>query len=223
MQFFEKIQALRKDRGLSQESFAERIGVSRQAVAKWESGESLPEIDKLMLISDFFMVSIDSLVKDSQACSSHAAPVDLPHDAVVAFLLRAKKATYAGHGGETTPSRPSSHDLAYQEGDLRYYDTYLGGLMFAGEEALWKGDVPVWSMNYVGRTLDDLFSGDFLKEALSHASADLPYRGPRLYKNGDYTYHCFVNGSFDWYEGTEEIFAGDRKVFECRFHGGSIR
>ena len=82
MQFFEKIQALRKDRGLSQESFAERIGVSRQAVAKWESGESLPEIDKLMLISDFFMVSIDSLVKDSQACSSHAAPVDLPQAAI---------------------------------------------------------------------------------------------------------------------------------------------
>ena len=223
MQFFEKIQALRKERGLSQETFAERVGVSRQAVAKWESGESLPEIDKLMLISDFFMVSIDSLVKDSQSCSSHAAPVDLPHDAVVGFLLRAKRATYAGHGAETTPSRPGSHDLAYREGDLRYYDTYLGGLMFAGEEALWKGDVPVWSMNYVGRTLDDLFSGDFLKEALSRASADLPYRGPRLYKNGDYTYHCLVDGSFDWYEGMEEIFAGDRKVYECRFHGGSIR
>ncbi|MBR6442317.1 MAG: hypothetical protein IKS46_01410, partial [Clostridia bacterium] len=65
----------------------------------------------------------------------------------VEFLIRAKQATYAGKGAETAPSRVKSHDLVYREGDLMYYDTYLGGEKFAGEEALWISEVPCWSMN----------------------------------------------------------------------------
>ncbi len=64
MNFAEKLQKLRKERGMSQENFADVIGVSRQAVSKWESGQSYPEIDKLVLISNLFNVSIDSLIKD---------------------------------------------------------------------------------------------------------------------------------------------------------------
>ena len=55
---------------------------------------------------------------------------------IVSFLIRAKRATYAGKGAETTPSRTGSHDLVYRENNLMYYDTYLGGDRFAGEEAL---------------------------------------------------------------------------------------
>ena len=58
-------------------------------------------------------------------------------DEVIEFLMRAKRATYAGKGAETVPSRPESHDLEYREGELRYIDTYLGGAQFAGEEAVW--------------------------------------------------------------------------------------
>ena len=100
------------------------------------------------------------------------------------FLIRAKKATYAGKGAETAPSRVKSHDLAYREGDYLYYDTYLGGEKFAGEEALWIADVPFWSMNYVGRVTGQPFSGDFLKEALLHVPEDKPYRGPQEYLSG---------------------------------------
>ena len=87
---------------------------------------------------------------------------------IVSFLIRAKQATYAGKGAETAPSRTGSHDLVYRENNLMYYDTYLGGDRFAGEEALWISDVPYWSMNYVGRVTGSPFSGDFLKEALLH-------------------------------------------------------
>ncbi len=69
---------------------------------------------------------------------------------IIDFLIRAKKATYAGKGPEETPSRPGSHDLKYSEGDLMYLDTYLGGGKFAGEEALWISGTPLWSMNYAG-------------------------------------------------------------------------
>jgi hypothetical protein len=47
------------------------------------------------------------------------------NDELISFLLRAKKATYAGHGAEVVSSRPASHDLFYAENDLTYIDTYL--------------------------------------------------------------------------------------------------
>lgn len=86
---------------------------------------------------------------------------------VIQFLLRAKRATYAGKGLESISTRPKSHDLEYVENGLKYIDTYLGGEKFTGEEALWKNDVPFWSMNYCGRVIAEGFNGDFLKEALS--------------------------------------------------------
>ncbi len=55
---------LRKKNNLSQEELAEKIGVSRQAISKWESGTSLPEIEKLISLSEYFNVSIDYLVKE---------------------------------------------------------------------------------------------------------------------------------------------------------------
>jgi hypothetical protein len=68
----------------------------------------------------------------------------------VQFLIRAKQNTYAGHGSDVAPSRTASHDLRYEEGDFAYYDTYLGGLKFVGEEAVWVKGKPVWGMNYYG-------------------------------------------------------------------------
>lgn len=64
MAFTEKLQKLRKSNGMSQENLAEAVGVSRQAVSKWESGQSYPEMDKLIAISELFQISLDSLVKD---------------------------------------------------------------------------------------------------------------------------------------------------------------
>lgn len=142
---------------------------------------------------------------------------------IIPFLLRAKKATYAGKGPETTPTRPGSHDLAFREGNLLYLDSYLGGERFAGEEAVWADGAPVWSMNYAGRVTGQPFSGDFLKEALLHAPADMPYRGPALYESGDYAYRCEVAGDFAWFQGRERIAFRGQEIYECFFHGGLIR
>ena len=142
---------------------------------------------------------------------------------IVSFLIRAKQATYAGKGAETASSRTGSHDLVYRENNLMYYDTYLGGEKFAGEEALWISDVPYWSMNYVGRVTGSPFSGDFLKEALLHVPEEMPYRGPEKYVNGDYTYSCSVGGDFDWFQGKETISYCGKQIYECFYHGGLIR
>lgn len=62
----EKIYALRRKSGLSQEQLAEKIGVSRQAISKWEGGLSTPELDKLKALSEFFHVTMDELVSEQE-------------------------------------------------------------------------------------------------------------------------------------------------------------
>ena len=141
---------------------------------------------------------------------------------IIAFLIKAKQATYAGKGAETTSSREKSHDLIFEDGDLMYYDTYLGGSKFAGEEALWISKEPYWSMNYVGRVTGGDFSGDFLKEALLHVPEDKPFRGPKQYVSGDYRYDCDVEGDIEWFWGKETISFKGVQVYECLFHGGLI-
>ena len=63
MNLADRIQQLRKIRGISQEELADRIGVSRQAVSKWESGQTSPDLEKIVLLSDYFEVTTDYLLK----------------------------------------------------------------------------------------------------------------------------------------------------------------
>lgn len=62
----EKIYKLRTEQGLSQETFGEKLGVSRQSVSKWETDQSVPELDKIVAISELFKVSTDQLLKESK-------------------------------------------------------------------------------------------------------------------------------------------------------------
>lgn len=66
MEFHEKLQELRKQRGLTQEELAEALYVSRTAISKWESGRGYPNIDSLKEISNFFSVSIDDLLSSEK-------------------------------------------------------------------------------------------------------------------------------------------------------------
>lgn len=66
MNLSEKILELRKANGLSQEQLSEKLGVSRQSVSKWECGESLPELEKLILLSKVFHVTTDYLLKPNE-------------------------------------------------------------------------------------------------------------------------------------------------------------
>ena len=223
MVFSEKLQILRKNKGLTQEELAEKLGVSRQAVAKWESSLVYPDIYNLIQISNLMNVSVDYLVKDQNCAVNISREEQTDIDALIEFRLKANVNTYAGFMNEVDATRPASHDFRYEDGDYMYHDTYLGGEEFAGEEAVWRKGVAVWAMNYIGRVLDDRFSGDFLKEALRAADKKMPYRGPEIYQSGEYTYRCKVTGDFTWFQGFEEIYLNDVKVYECVFHGGKVR
>lgn len=79
MKLNEKIFQCRKQSGLSQEELAERVGVSRQAVSKWELGTTLPELDKLKLLAKTFGVSTDWLLDDEQDVPQEPQPVAQQH------------------------------------------------------------------------------------------------------------------------------------------------
>ena len=66
MEFNEKLQELRKQKGLTQEELAEKLYVSRTAISKWESGRGYPNIDSLKAISRFFSVTVDNLLSSDE-------------------------------------------------------------------------------------------------------------------------------------------------------------
>ena len=64
MKFNEKLVSIRKKQGLSQEELGMELQVSRQTISKWESGQSYPDFQSLVMLSDYFGMSLDELVKD---------------------------------------------------------------------------------------------------------------------------------------------------------------
>ena len=64
MKFNEKLLSIRKKKGLSQEELGMELQVSRQTISKWEAGQSYPDFQRLVMLSDYFDMTLDELVKD---------------------------------------------------------------------------------------------------------------------------------------------------------------
>lgn len=102
----EKIYRLRAERGMSQEMFGEALGVSRQSVSKWETDQSVPELDKIVAISEMFAVSTDYLLKEStqeQEAQRSAS------DAESVFSEESNAYGTYGHSSRVIVQRPSFH------------------------------------------------------------------------------------------------------------------
>ena len=75
MNFSEKLKEIRKSEGLSQEQLAGKIGVSRQAITKWETGKGLPDVENMVIIAGIFKTTLDELLRDSVAGQKPENPV----------------------------------------------------------------------------------------------------------------------------------------------------
>ena len=143
------------------------------------------------------------------------------------FIIEAKKATYATENRPTRPStRLKSKDLAYENGNFKYWDTYIGNSSFSGTEVVWYEDEPVWSMVYMGKMLEGKFGGDvrkFLMAALSEIDEENPYRGPSIFESGTYSYRNRFSGTMDWFYGTEQIYSKDHLIYELEYRGGRLK
>lgn len=72
MKFHEKLLALRRQAGLSQEELGLELGVSRQTVSKWESAQSYPDFQRLVQLADYFGLPLDELVRDLDVAEVHS-------------------------------------------------------------------------------------------------------------------------------------------------------
>lgn len=123
MSFGENLQTIRKKNQLSQEGLAEMLGVSRQAVSKWELGEGYPEVDKLLILSKKLNISLDSLLGgentttiSEEGKTSETIRIISPHEGVI---INAAKVTRSQQfkGGKNSPKyalyATDGKDLSY--------------------------------------------------------------------------------------------------------------
>ena len=109
MSFGENLQSVRKKNHLSQEDLAEMLGVSRQAVSKWELGEGYPEVEKLLALSKKLNVSLDSLLQSEStetvqenAGSSGVIRIVSPNEGVIANVSKVTRSQQF-KGGKNSP------------------------------------------------------------------------------------------------------------------------
>jgi hypothetical protein len=145
---------------------------------------------------------------------------------LAAFLVKAKKHTYASPHAKKILLEDGAYELTYTEGEWTYRDRYYGDVAFSGQEVVWHNNKPVWSMNYYGRTEKPLITQKelivFLKEALAQVTEEAPFRGPTLFTQGELTYTHYASGSVKAFAGTEAIAHNGTIFYTLAFHGGNI-
>ncbi|EZP76984.1 hypothetical protein H839_10318 [Parageobacillus genomosp. 1] len=147
------------------------------------------------------------------------------------FLVEAKKRTYASetNNASVRPLWNGAKQLEYQKGDYLYRDIYFGSVFFAGQEVVEEKERPVWSMVYSGGIVIPSLPREqvasvyaFLRKALRLVDMQAPYRGPRQWQDGPYTYQNDYEGTWERFYGEERILIAGEKVYKLRYSGGMI-
>jgi hypothetical protein len=146
------------------------------------------------------------------------------------FLVKAKKKTYAGEGKEIRPQRPGFKELEYKEGDFYYRDSYSGFYQAPGQEVVCFRGEPVWAMAYSGGMRKEFHGNEtlaeetfgFLKKCLLQVPKSEPFRGPREYSEGNFSYQMELEGDINDFSGEERILHKGKEVFHQSFIGGMI-
>jgi hypothetical protein len=157
--------------------------------------------------------------------------LSISQKALIDFLLQAKRHTYAAQGDQAsvTPLLSGARQLEFQAESWHYRDIYFGFAYFVGQETVYYAEAPVWAMGYAGGMLDATTSPEvtgqvynFLQAALRQVEPERPYRGPRFYTNGAWTYVDETHGGLSVFWGLETISHAGVSVYQLRYHGGYI-
>ena len=127
MTFAEKLKSIRKKAGLSQEQLAEKLGVSRQAVTKWETETGIPDIENMMAISALFDISIDELLSNERGAKK---PTDYLYESITEYDIDepkrydmkfggAKQFQLSGYEGEKIRVRLASNTFSTLQNDFK--------------------------------------------------------------------------------------------------------
>lgn len=127
MELAEKLRALRKQAGISQEKLAEKLGVSRQAVTKWETAAGIPDIENLRALSDLFQISLDELLgKETEGQKSvgylYESITEYDIDGPKRYDMKfggAKRLVFSGYDGEKIRIRLVSDTIPTLQSDFK--------------------------------------------------------------------------------------------------------
>lgn len=153
---------------------------------------------------------------------------DFSLEMLEAFIVKAKAATYAGNGMPVEPSRPGSTELAFDDGDFSYRDSYFGSGDFIGQEVVWFRGEPVWAMNYYGyilvpKELSAEESGKVIKESLSALYREGRFLSGFKHQTALGLYMDTNEGDVSNFHGMEWTERGGERLYELRYHGGLVK
>ncbi len=169
MSFGKNLQTLRKKNQLSQEGLAEMLGVSRQAVSKWELGEGYPEVDKLLILSKKLNVSLDSLLggENTPVISENGKPSDTiriisPNEGVI---VSASKVTRSQRfkGGKNSPQyalyASEGNDTAFSQNTFLAWYRNLDEITreIAEIQNAWNAGAASYTLQYSVKCKQNLF------------------------------------------------------------------
>lgn len=148
---------------------------------------------------------------------------------LIKFIAKAKLSGYASAGeGQKIKFNDGSIGFQFISEGYRYLDRYNGFNPFAGFEQIYNSNNKLlWVMNYYGEILPKCTEAkkiySFLKKAMLLISPEYPFRGPPKLESQNLKYENMQKGSIERFNGVENIYENDEKVYVLQYHSGKIK
>lgn len=142
------------------------------------------------------------------------------------FLIDSNRAGYAGGEEKKWIKEPDgSTTIPFQQGEWRSHDNFFGGEPYGGRVIVFHEDKAHWMMVYYGWVIEGMDNNlvyGVLRNALKQMPEDAPYRGPKEYKEDNFTYSNSWVGEVERYSGEEKIMQGDKLIYQANYMGGLV-
>lgn len=142
------------------------------------------------------------------------------------FLLDANKAGFSGGEEKKWIKEPDgSTTIPFEKGDWRSHDNFFGGEPYGGRVVVFHKNKPVWMMVYYGWVAEGVAADPVyavLRKVLTRMPQDAPFRGPKDYIDGEFTYANKWNGDVERYSGEEQITRGEKLIYKANYMGGLV-
>jgi hypothetical protein len=142
------------------------------------------------------------------------------------FLVASNEAGYAGgKSKEWIHEADHSVTIPFEKGSWKSHDNFFGGEPYGGRTVVFYEGNPTWIMVYYGWVAEGQETGPvygILRGALKQMPEDYPFRGPKEYKEGEFTYTNAWKGDVERFSGEEQITKGEEVIYKANYRGGLV-
>lgn len=147
-------------------------------------------------------------------------------EALRQFLIDSNNAGYAGGEEKKWTKEPDgSTTIPFEKGSWRSHDNFFGGEPYGGRTVVFCEGKPYWMMVYYGFVEEGIETNPIygvLRNALKQMPEDYPYRGPKEYREGEFTYTNNWDGEVNRFSGEERITRGEKLIYKANYIGGLV-